>query len=719
MPPSSSNSTSEKQSESQQYEAMDHPKEDCDKTGAPIRGIQDHALIGNLRTAALVSLDGSIESMCIPYFDSPSVFARLVDANKGGHFSITPTWAFKPKQSYAPNSNVLVTKFLSEEGVGVMTDLLVPKGANRTGSQSRAFLPWLIRKVESIRGKVPFRMECAPAFNYCRDKHTTELVDDDSVTSETDHIYKGLFKSPSLTLDLRYLTNSTDQCVSDPKISLKVEELKNRDLLGPSITSDFELEEGQCVYFVLRECGDFSYSNAEHERIANPNPQRAQSVGLPLETMLQAASKLRPKENPMLTHALLQALMRDTQAYWQGWINRSKYKGRWREAVHRSALVLKMLVFEETGAIVAAPTFSLPEFLGGQRNWDYRFTWVRDTSFTLYALIRLGFTEEANAYVEFILARLRDRNSDGSLQIVYTIHGGKDLEELELDHLEGHRGSKPVRIGNGAADHLQLDIYGELLDCIYLAQKYSKPLSWESWVSIRQVVDYVCTQVDEPDLSIWEVRGKKKNFLYSKVMLWVAIDRGLRLADKRCLPCPNRYKWIEARDKIYEEVQTKGWNNEKGFFSQSYEDKESLDSAVLIMPLVFFMSAADPRFTSTLEHILKTPEKGGLTANNSVYRYNAALSDDGVGGEEGAFSLCTLWCVEALTRAGVYNKPYLEKAVNMFMDFLGYGNHVELYSEEISPGGEGLGNTPQAFSHVTLISAAFNLDRALSGTMAA
>ncbi|GFZ46845.1 Uncharacterized protein JCM24511_04065 [Saitozyma sp. JCM 24511] len=643
------------------------PNADADAAGVPIRGIQDHALIGNLRTAALVSIDGSIESMCIPYFDSPSVFARIIDANKGGHFSINPTWPFKPKQAYAPNSNVLVTKFLSDDGVAMITDLLVPRGANRTGSQSRSFLPWLIRKVESIRGTVPFRMECAPAFNYCRDKHETSLVDDDSITSECAHTNKGLFTTPALSLDLRYLTWTNDGCINPPNLELKVEELKGRGLLGPAVTSDFELEEGQVVVFVFRE-------------------------------------------------ALLNALMRDTHLYWQGWIGKSKYKGRWREAVHRSALVLKMLVFEETGAIVAAPTFSLPEHLSGQRNWDYRFTWVRDTSFTLYALIRLGFTEEANNYMDFILARLKDRNSDGSLQIVYTIHGGKDLEELELTHLDGHKGSKPVRIGNGAADHLQLDIYGELMDCIYLAQKYSKPLSWDSWVAIRQVVDYVCTQLDAPDLSIWEVRGQKKNFLYSKVMLWVAIDRGLRLADKRCLPCPNRMKWLDARDKIYEQIMEKGWNDERKFFSQSYEARDTLDSAVLIMPLVFFMSAADPRFVSTLEHILKTPERGGLTANNSVYRYNTKNSDDGVGGEEGAFSLCTLWCVEAMTRAGVYDRPYLDRAQNMFMDFLGYGNHVELYSEEISRGGEGLGNTPQAFSHVTLISAGFNLDRALGGS---
>ncbi|KAL7422744.1 hypothetical protein Q5752_002036 [Cryptotrichosporon argae] len=693
-----------------------NPEAESDVAQHPVHGIQDHALIGNLRTAALVSIDGSIESMCMPYFDSPSVFARIVDADKGGHFSITPTFDFRPKQAYAPNSNVLVTKFLSEDGVGVLTDLLVPRGANRTGSQSRAFLPWLVRKVESIRGRVPFRLECAPAFNYCRDAHDARIVDDDSVAADCDHSTKGLFETKAMTVDLRYLAYSSDACVSDPKVELKVETLNGRKLPGPAVTADFELEEGQTVIFVLRECGDYTYASEQHKAAASVGPEKAEAFGIPVEKLASAASRLRPADNPLMTKALLHALIRDTQTYWQSWISRSKYTGRWREAVHRSALVLKMLIFEETGAVIAAPTFSLPEYIGGQRNWDYRYTWVRDASFTLYALIRLGFTEEANAFVDFILARLKDRNSDGSLQIVYTIHGGKDLDEIELTHLAGHKGSRPVRIGNGAADHLQLDIYGELMDCIYLAQKYSKPLAWESWVAVRQVVDYVCTMVNEPDLSIWEVRGAKKNYTYSKVMMWVAIDRGIRLADKRCLPCPHRQKWQDTRDQLYEDIQAKAWNDERKMFSQSYEDKDILDSAVLIMPLVFFMSAADPRFISTLENILKTPEKGGLTANSAIFRYDTTKADDGVGGEEGAFSLCTLWGVEALTRAGVYHKPYLDKAVNMFMDYQHLSNHVELYSEEVSRGGEGLGNTPQAFSHVTLISAAFNLDRAMGSS---
>ncbi|CAK5276639.1 unnamed protein product, partial [Mycena citricolor] len=642
--------------------------------------ISDHALIGNLHTAALVSTDASIESYCIPNFDSPSVFARILDKKKGGHFSITPTVPYNAKQNYASSSNVLHTKFMNEGGVVTITDFLPRQPVLPLGGTKHPLLPWLIRRVEVVRGTVPLRVECAPAFNYARSKHTTDIV-----PSHSDGTSKAVFQSDLLTLDLRFVPESTMPNVPAPQIDLALLDLSELGHLGHAIQSEMTLTEGQCVTFVLRHL---------------PSPAQAGSV--------------LPRSDPPLTVDFVNSLLTATNKYWLDWIRQSTYNGSWKEAVHRSALALKLLIYEPTGAVVASPTFSLPEYIGGTRNWDYRASWIRDSSFTLYALIRLGFTKEADAYMEFIFERLRNKNPDGSLQIMYTIHGGSELEEIELTHLDGHKGSKPVRIGNGAADHVQLDIYGELMDCIYLGQKSGRPLSYDTWLLVRDLVDYVVANLHQPDLSIWEVRNKKRHFTYSKVMLWVAIDRGLRLADKRSLPCPKRLEWLAARDALYEEIMTKAWNPEMQVFGQSYEDRDILDSAVLIMPLVFFIQPSDPRFMGTLRQILKTPERGGLTANNLVYRYDVSKADDGVGGEEGTFCLCTLWCVEALTRAGEYDLPMLQRAVSMFEDFLLYLNHVGLCTEEISDAGEGLGNAVQGFTHVTLISAAYNLSRTMT-----
>jgi GH15 family glucan-1,4-alpha-glucosidase len=667
--------------------------------------IADHGLIGNMRTAALISLDGSVESYCIPNFDSPSVFARILDKDKGGHFSITPTVPFTTKQNYLPSSNVLQTKFLNDEGVASVTDFL-PRHAN--GETKRPLLFWLIRRVEVIRGSISLRAECAPAFNYARDQHTTEIVVDDTVPSHGQN--KVIFRSPNLDVDLRYVAESTIDNVPVPNVNLAHLDLSSKGHLGSAAYCNLSLQEGQRVTFVFRICPKEGF-----RANIKATQEHADQLGVPLEKVIKGVAKLRPDDDPALTKELLDSLFVSTNNYWSSWIRKSTYQGSWKEAVHRSALALKLLIFEPTGAVIASPTFSLPEYIGGTRNWDYRASWIRDSSFTLYALIRLGFTQEANAYMDFIFERLRNKNPDGSLQIMYTIHGGKDLEEIELNHLDGHKGSKPVRIGNGAADHIQLDIYGELMDCIYLGQKFGRPLSYDTWVLVRELVDFVVKNYKEPDLSIWEVRGKERHFTYSKIMLWVAIDRGLRLADKRSLPCPNRNEWLAARDQLYEDIMHKAWNPELQVFGQCYEETDVLDSAVLIMPLVFFITPSDPRFVSTLKHILKTPERGGLTSNNLVYRYDVNKSDDGVGGEEGTFCLCTLWCVEALTRAGEYDRPLLQRAIAMFEDFLQYSNHVGLCTEEISEAGEALGNAVQGFTHVTLISAAYNLSRTMSG----
>ncbi len=404
-------------------------------------------------------------------------------------------------------------------------------------------------------------------------------------------------------------------------------------------------------------------------------------------------------------------MFRATVDYWQDWLSQCTYKGRWREMVERSALVLKLLTFEPTGAIVAAPTTSLPEDLGGFRNWDYRYTWIRDAAFTIYGLIRIGFTEAAAGFMVWMEARAHEAGPDGSLQIMYGIDGRHELTELTLDHLEGYRGSKPVRIGNGAYDQLQLDIYGELLDAVYLFNKYGEPISYEFWTHLRNMTNWVCEHWDQVDEGIWETRGGQKHFVYSKVMCWVAVDRALRLADRRSFPA-DRQRWLEVRDRIYEEIMERGWNSELDSFVQSY-GSDSLDASSLIMPLVFLMSPSDPRMLSTLDAINRSPQQGGLVSNSLVYRYDVTASPDGLNTDEGTFNMCSFWLVEALTRAGKTDRAKLDEARLMFEKMLGYANHVGLYSEETGKNGEALGNFPQAFTHLSLISAAFNLDRTL------
>ncbi|KAF7973524.1 hypothetical protein HWV62_14948 [Athelia sp. TMB] len=663
----------------------------CDRGYLPL---SDHGLIGNLHTAALVSLDGSVESYCVPDFDSPSIFARILDKDKGGHFSISPRTSFTSKQNYLPSSNVLQTKFLNEKGVVNVTDYLPRNPPSETNTP---FLFWLIRRVEVVRGTFPIRVECAPAFDYARGKHTTTIVDDDSQLGSIGH-KKVLFESEKLKLDLRYVAESTMDDVPSPVVDLKELDLTSKGHLGLSAYCDLDLHEGQVVTFVLRT----PPVNSAPLKVF-PTPERAETLGVSMERLTASASRLRDFDDPILTKELLAKLLKLTNTYWNSWIRRSIYSGTTGSYFN----------FRYTGSIVLNPC---------------RASWIRDSSFTLYALIRLGYTYEANAYMEFIFERLKDKNPDGSLQIMYTIHGGKDLEEIELTHLDGHKGSRPVRIGNGAADHLQLvGTFTENCEPCQ-RQKYGKPLSYDTWVAVRELVDYVVKNYKEPDLSIWEVRGKKRHFTYSKVMLWVAMDR--------------------ARDDIYEEIMHKAWNPELQVFGQSYEETNILDSSVLVMPLVFFMQPSDPRFVSTLKHILRTPDRGGLTSNNLVYRYDVNKSDDGVGGEEGTFCLCTLWCVEALTRAGAYEKPLLQRAVAMFevhhlataailtrshlirtsfSTLITWGCVLRRFQKQekreyilallrafISYAcAIRLGNAVQGFTHVTLISAAYNLSKTM------
>ncbi|KAK1843618.1 glycosyl hydrolase [Colletotrichum chrysophilum] len=656
--------------------------------------IEDYGMIGNMHTCALVGMNGSVDYMCCekpdlcfrPDFDSPTVFCRLLDKDKGGFFSIYPPASkhCTTKQQYLPSSNILQTRYIHDDGVVDLVDFFPrPKTATVLAKSNRqsAFREttkiqeelkkWLVRRVECIRGRLEMDIELFPAFQYATEPHVTTIVQQThthgnpskAVTFHSEH-YK-------LQLDVTVDAESDDAAA--PSVTFAKE--KRDGMLGEGVVAHITIEEGQAISLVLR----------------NDIPDHVTED---------------------ITTAVLDGQQHDTQSFWYNWISKSRYKGRWREVVNRSLMLLKMMTYEPTGAVIAAPTFSIPEDIGGVRNWDYRFCWVRDSSFTIYILLRLGFSAEADAYMDFISERfIKSRGPGGELPIMFTIRGETEIPEVELSHLEGYRGSRPVRIGNGAAFHQQFDIYGELMDAIYLYNKYGKPISWDQWCSVREMLDFVLTITDKPDMSIWEVRNNKQNFTYSKVMLWVAFDRGLRLADKRNFPCPNRSKWLEARDNLMEEIMDKGYNKEMKSFVQSYENNTMIDSSILIAPLVFFIAPNDPRFLNTMDRILLPPEKGGLTSTGLVYRYDTELSEDGVGGREGAFSMCTFWLVEAMTRASVYEPKYLVRAVNLFENMLSFSNHLSMFSEEIARSGEQLGNTPQAFSHLALISAAFNLDR--------
>ena len=604
--------------------------------------IEHYGIIGNMRTAALVGMNGSIDWFCVPFFDSPSVFAAILDDQKGGRFEIAPQGeGIRAKQFYWPETNVLVTRFLSPDGVGELIDFM-PVGLPRES-------PWqdqLIRRVKVTRGALTFRMRCRPAFDYARMPHRVSIEE-----------HGAIFESAVLNLGLA------------SAVPLSCD--------GESVHATFALQEGEEAVFLLRP--------------------------------LKAGEECRRAPS----NAETQEVFERTVDYWHRWLSKCTYTGRWREMVYRSALTLKLMTFEPTGAIVASPTCSLPESIGGGRNWDYRYTWIRDSAFTLYGLLRIGFTEEAQAFMQWLGARAGEVEADGTLQIVYGIDGRHNLKEQTLDHLDGYRGSRPVRIGNGAYAQLQLDIFGELLDSLYLYNKHVMPISYDAWTRIRRHLNWLCDNWQQPDEGIWEVRGGRRHFVYSKLMCWVAMDRGLRLADKRSFPA-DRARWQQVRDQIYEEIMSKGWSQKRQAFVQHY-DSDSLDASNLIMPMVFFMAPSDPRMLSTLHAINRSPKEGGLVSDGLVYRYDSETGEDGLKGGEGTFTMCSFWLVEALIRAGRVDRAKLTEARLLFERMLGHANHLGLYAEEIGGSGEALGNFPQAFTHFALISAAFNLDRALDG----
>lgn len=593
--------------------------------------IENYGIIGDLNTVALIGLNGSIDFMCFPHFDSPSIFAALLDEEKGGYFRLNPLFkAMKTKQLYLPDTNVLLTRFLSPDGVAEITDFM-PVEELYNGKE-------IIRRVTSIRGAVTYEMKCMPRFNYGKSTHTVQQVSDTEM----------IFTSSGEDKTVLRLVSSVPLQVSGNDVIAEF-------TLAPTETADFLLEHVEKEHQYERDFKSF------------------------------------------ITQSLF-----ETVNYWKNWIAQSTYEGRWRDMVYRSALVLKLLTSHNYGSMIAAATFSLPESIGAGRNFDYRFTWIRDASFSMYALIRLGYTKEAGAFIRWVEKLCQDIKGQNRLGIMYSVDGRRQLEEKTLDHFEGYKKSSPVRIGNDAYGQLQLDIYGELLDSVFLYNKYGDPISYDFWKNLENQIDWLTDNWNQPDEGIWEVRGGRKNFLYSRLLCWVAFDRAIKIGETRSFPLKN--KWRTERDKIFNSIFNEFWDEEKQAFMQ-YPGAKTVDAATLLMPLIRFISPKDPRWSSTMKRI-----ENELISDSLVYRYRPDLAaEDGFVSHEGTFSMCTFWYVECLSRAG-----QLEKARFYFEKMLGYANHLGLYAEQLGFEGEHLGNFPQAFTHLGLISAAYHLDRQLN-----
>ncbi len=595
--------------------------------------IEDHAVIGDLHTVALVAVDGTIDWCCLPRFDSPAVFGSLLDADKGGSFAVS-CQAIRTRQLYMPDTNILVTRFLGADSVGEIVDFMVPR--HQAGPAMRPG-HLLVRRLQAVRGEVSFTITCRPAFDFGRCDHDVHVPEH-----------------------------------------------------GGAVFSC----RGTGVDLVLRSSQKFSVVGKAAKAAVTLAP------GQRLDLLLEWDGQPRPPDE-----GEADGLLDYTVAHWHNWLRHSQYQGRYREVVERSALVLKLLVYQPTGALVAAPTTSLPESVGGVRNWDYRYTWIRDAAFTLYGLMRLGFTDEAAAFMTWLEARCREAPAGKGLQVLYAIDGNPDTPESTLDHLEGYKGSRPVRVGNSAAGQLQLDIYGELMDSVYLYNKYGRPIGYELWEALGRQLDWLEKNWRLPDDGIWESRGGRRRNTYSALMTWVAFERATRITRQRGLPGPVN-RWREAADAAYHAVQRQGWSPDRRAYVGQLGGT-TLDASVLVMPLVKFAGPSDPRFLATLDRVSQE-----LASDSLVRRYEPDGSD-GLPGSEGTFNLCSFWYVEALTRAG-----RIAESRYIFEKMLTHANHVGLFAEEIGQSGEALGNFPQAFTHLALISAATNLDRALAGRLA-
>ncbi|WP_026381544.1 glycoside hydrolase family 15 protein [Afifella pfennigii] len=588
--------------------------------------IEDHAVIGDMQTAALVALDGTIDFFCYPNFDSPTVFAELLDREKGGRFRLSVTDGhLRSRQLYLPDTNVLITRFQGDSSVAEVSDFMPLDGSGR-----------IIRRAKAIQGDIDFCLICEPRFDYARNVPAAEPIEGGVVFSDGER---------SL-----YLYAETPLEVGEGRAH-----------------ADFRLKEGEHAFVVL--C-----------------PGR--------------------KEVPKVGHEYVSASFKATVDFWHDWVAKGRYPTRWREIVVRSSLVLKLLSSRQYGSIAAAATFGLPEVVGHSRNWDYRYCWVRDAAFSIYAFSRLDCFEEAHAFTTFLLDRAEECGGC-EMQIMYAMDGRAHLPEVELTHLSGWENSRPVRIGNAAYSQLQLDIYGELMDTIYVAAKSLGQPSKKVWRRLTVMLEWLQRNWGQPDEGIWEVRGPRREFLSSRLMCWVAFDRAVRMTHKHSLPGPVE-EWRQTRDEIHASIMEDFWDEEIGAFVQ-YKGSQTVDASVLLMPLMRFINPRDRLWLRTMRAVEQRLVKDCL-----VLRYDdeaeGAEDVDGLSGREGAFTTCAFWYVEALARTGDVPRARL-----LFEKLLSYANTVGLYAEELSPSGAHLGNFPQALTHLSLISAAHWLERALDG----
>lgn len=598
----------------------------------PYQPIENYGIIGDLTTVALVGMNGSVDFMCFPAFDSPTIFAAMLDHERGGCFKVSPVGeGFSGQQRYLPDTNILLTRFLDE---GVIVEVSDYMAMQHLGHRHN-----LVRRVKVIRGEASLRMVCAPKFDYARCGHTVGAGEGGVVFIPDNRAFPAL-----------RLRSSVPVRVVDGEA---VAEFKMRGL--------------EKAYFILEEAGPEGES-------------RSRNPGYVAEAF------------------------KETMNYWKSWAARSTYRGRWREMVNRSALTLKLMTSLPHGSIVAAPTFGLPESIGGKRNWDYRYTWLRDASFSLYALMRLGYAEEARAFLKWIEKRCQELGPERPLQVMYRLDGKHDLPEMNLEHFEGYKQSQPVRIGNAASGQLQLDIYGELMDSVFIYDRHVEPISHDFWNNIVRFTNWIRTHWLEPDNGIWEVRGARKEFFYSRAMCWLAMERAIKLGFNRSYPAPLD-RWRRACDAIFKNIYATFWNKKLNAFVQ-YPGAEAFDASAFVLPLIKFFSPGDRRWDSTF----KAMEKD-LVEDSLVYRYHPdKAADDGMSGPESTFNVCSFWYVQCLARHGD-----LKQAQFVFEKMLGYANHLGLYAEQLGPRGQHLGNFPLALSHIGLISAAWYLDQRLSG----